>query len=141
MIGALLVLGLFCKDEWGIDDCFPFSQRFTRPESISNRSIESSSFSISSQDTVSKPHKQFLYLIRRWKNRSLNSLHKSPITPALKEIFGQQGTLFSSSRNTKVAVTRVDKDFRNYTFTNFNGPEERPGIYGRVLYSPEQMSF
>jgi hypothetical protein len=137
LIGALLVLQIFCK-EWSIDDCL---RNFQVTNTFGN--TPESRFS---QDSTSVNHQRNKYLpfsrvhtrLREALSPTSNQLSSSTINSNLKSIFGKDKTLFECSGNgTKIAVTATrSKDSSTCIFSNYNGPEKRPG--GHTLIRPEK---
>ena len=119
---------MFCKEDWGIEDSFPFLQRLGRAE----LSEDLPQNSLENRET----HLKKSIFSPQWSKRlSVSSYTTSKTIRALKEIFGRQTTLSRSSRNTKIAITRTNKDLKNfYVHSNFNGPEERPEYFGRYAF-------
>jgi hypothetical protein len=130
LTGGLLVLGLFCKDDWTIEDCFTFCQKFTRIRSSSpGETVPRSSFSAESK--TKQARMQFFDLRDAVSRVKVTSATANGNTKSkLKEVFGTQKTLFEcSGKGTKIAViaTRAS-DSRLCIFSNFNTAEkEEPG--------------
>ncbi|KAE9373848.1 hypothetical protein N431DRAFT_456575 [Stipitochalara longipes BDJ] len=138
---GLLLLGLFCKPEWTIEDCFAFSQKFTRMRGSNiEGTVPRSNFSTTSE--TKQGRLQFLDLrgvINRVKlshDTTLGSAKSS-----LKEVFGTQATLFESSgKGTKVAViaTRAS-DSRECVFSNFNASDRNEIEHDHIMIRPDRI--
>jgi hypothetical protein len=120
-IGALLLLAIFCKGEWGIDDCMSFAHSYTEPAPLSRFST----------DDIDQSQCIPLHPLLEWL-RALPGLKKPGhkiSTLGLKDLFGAGRTLFQcSGKDTKIALTAMRRsDSSQYLLSNFNRPSQMQG--------------
>ena len=122
-IGALLLLAIFCKEEWGIDDCMSFAHLYTEPTPVSRFSTDDA------DKSQCIPLQPLLEWVRARPTLKKSGTCRKTSTLGLKDVFEAGRTLFQcSGKDTKIALTTMRRsDSSQCLLSNFNRPSQMQG--------------